>query len=382
MFPQDPSPSSDQPLLDEAIAEYLRAEAAGRAGDRQQWLDRYPECADELAEFLDDHEGIDRLMMPIRSDQQGVPNNLRGADRFATTDVLPAVGVASVVPEPPRLPTTRYRPLQFLFHAGGAETWLAVDETIGREVALKVLRSVRESERKRFFVDAHITGLLEHPNIVPIYDSGTDNAGQPFCVMKLIRARPLKDAIAECHKDKRASRASRELAFRRLLQAFVSVSNAIAFAHGKGVLHRDLKPDNVMLGEHGETLVVNWGSAKLAPEGAKGRADGIDEASDIYLLGATLYQILTGRPPRQGSSSGELIDLAVHAQPAPPRKVNSRVPRPLQAICLKAMSYDKKDRYQTPLALAEDVERYLAGQPTIAYREPLLKRALRWIGRR
>ncbi len=108
-------------------------------------------------------------------------------------------------------------------------------------------------------------------------------------------------------------------------------------------------------------------------------SDGIDEASDIYSLGATLYEILTGRPPRQGSSSGELIDLAVHARPTPPRKVNSRVPRPLEAICLKAMSYDKQDRFQTPLALAEDIERYLAGQPTIAYREPLLTRALRWV---
>ncbi len=382
MVPQDPSPSSDQPLLDEAIAEYLRAEAAGRAGNRQQWLDRYPDCAEELAEFLDDREGLDQLMMPIRLDQQGSSINLRGAGRFPPTDVFLAAGMTGSAPEPPRLPTTRYRPLRFLSHAGGAETWLAVDETIGREVALKVLRSTRESERKRFFVDAHITGLLEHPNLVPIYDSGTDEAGQPFCVMKWIRARPLKDAIAECHKDKRAVRASRELAFRRLLQAFVNVCNAIAFAHNKGVLHRDIKPDNVMLGEFGETLVLNWGSAKLAPDGAKGRADGVDEASDIYLLGATLYEILTGRPPRQGSSSGELIDLAVHAHPALPRKVNSRVSRRLEAICLKAMSYDKKDRYQTPLALAEDVERYLAGQPAIAYREPLLKRALRWIGRR
>ena len=171
-----------------------------------------------------------------------------------------------------------------------------------------------------------------------------------------------------------------------------------------------------MLEEFGETLVVNWGSAqriresddasesglghsdkvvssayetafvgspnRIAPEGAKARSDGIDQASDIYLLGATLYEILTGRPPRQGSSSGELIDLAVHARPTAPRKVNPRVPRSLQAICLKAMSYDKEDRYQSSLALAEDVERYLAGQPTIAYREPLLIRALRTIGRR
>src|SRR5262245_46435561 len=101
MLPQDPSPSSDEPLLDEAIAEYLGAEAAGSAGNRQQWLDRYPECAEELAEFLDDREGLDQMIMPIRLDQQGSSINLRGAGRFAPTDVLPAAGMAGSVLEPP-----------------------------------------------------------------------------------------------------------------------------------------------------------------------------------------------------------------------------------------------------------------------------------------
>ncbi len=303
--------------------------------------------------------------------------------------------------------------MQFLFHAGGAENWLAIDESIGRQVALNVLRSTRESERKRFFVDVQITCQLEHCGIVPLYDLGIDEVGQHFCVKKFVRARPLKEAIAECHKVKRSTGSPSQLAFRRLLQVFVDVCHVIAFAHHNGVLHRDMNPDNIMLEEFGGTLVVNWGSAmrvsqsdeardsglrhsgkvvssatdralvgsppSIAPKDVKECSDGIDEASDIYSLGATLYEILTGRPPRQGSSSGELIDLAVHARPTPPRKVHSRIPRPLEAMCLKAMSYDKQDRYQTPLALAEDIERYLAGQPTIAYREPLLTRALRWV---
>ena len=107
MISQDPSPSSDQPLLDEAIAEYLRDEAAGRAGNRQQWLDKYPECADELAEFFDDREGLDQLVMPIRLDQHGATINFPAPGLFTPTDVAAVAGMPGFVPEPPRLATTR-----------------------------------------------------------------------------------------------------------------------------------------------------------------------------------------------------------------------------------------------------------------------------------
>jgi eukaryotic-like serine/threonine-protein kinase len=415
MVSQDPSSDSDHDLIDEAIAEYLRAEAAGKAGNRQHWLDRYPACAEELAEFLDDREGLDRMMMPVRMDQQIAAINLRAAESIRPVDVPEPTGADGFIPEPPQLTTTPYRALRFLARGRMSEIWLAIDERIGRQVALKVLRSVKDYDHARFMAEAQIIGQLEHPGILPLHDLGADDAGQPFYVMTYVEGRRLTEAIAECHKDKSSSAWPSGLAFRRLLDAFVSVCNIVAFAHHKGVLHRDIKPDNIMLGPYGETLVVDWGLAKLidqaeavrgsdmrlggkgsaetrnratagaphslAPDGAEGCPDAVDQASDVYLLGATLYEILTARPPRRSSSSWELIDLALHSRPTTPRKIDARVPRPLEAICLKAMSYNKQDRYETSIALAEDIERYLADQPTLAYREPLLKRVKRWTRR-
>jgi tetratricopeptide (TPR) repeat protein len=233
--------------------------------------------------------------------------------------------------------------------------------------------------------------------------------------MKFIQGRKLKDAIAGFHEHKPPLDCFDNLEFRRLLETFVSICNVVAYAHSKGVLHRDIKPDNVMLGSYGETMVVDWGLAKvigepdedhgsyvrlsgngstatqdgaivgspyyMSPEGAEGHPEAVDQASDVFLLGATLYEILTAKPPRDGSSSWELIDQARRCQPTSPRKINPRISRSLEAICMKAMAFEKKDRYATPLALAEDVERYLAGAAVDAYSEPLPMRIARWARR-
>ncbi|MBI3465424.1 MAG: protein kinase, partial [Planctomycetes bacterium] len=209
----------------------------------------------------------------------------------------------------------------------------------------------------------------------------------------------------------------------RLLEIFVDLCQSVAYAHSRGVIHRDLKPDNVMLGEYGETIVLDWGLAKvmghpelpgghspsgapsyvhvtpagrgsetlrgavmgappyMPPEVAEGRIDEVDERTDVYLLSATLYEILTGRPPRQGSSHEEMIELARTVPPVPPRQLNRAVPRALEAICLKAMARRKQDRYATAKALAEDVQRYLAGEPVTAYAESFLERSWRWAKR-
>ena len=415
MISQGEHPSGDVQLLDHVIAEYLRAEAAGQAGERQLWLDRYPACADGLTEFFEDRARVDRLMMPVRIERQassrvGLSTGVFTPRKLSTDD-----RTVEFRPEPPSLSTTRYRPLHFHARGGMGEIWLAHDERIGRRVAIKKLRAGRDSQQARFLIEAQITGQLEHPSIVPLHDLGTDDAGQPFYVMKFIQGRKLKDAIASFHADHAAADLSDDLEFRRLLETFVSVCNVVAYAHHKGVLHRDIKPDNVMLGPYGETLVVDWGLAKLigqpdelresgvrlggsgstatqdgaivgspyymSPEGAEGRPEAVDQSSDVYLLGATLYEILTARPPRQGASSWELVDLALHSQPVPPCRVNPRIPRALDAICMKAMAFRKENQYLTPLAVAEDVERYLAGTPTVAYKEPLLARAGRWMRR-
>ncbi|MGD9632690.1 MAG: protein kinase [Pirellulales bacterium] len=412
MISQGQLPNGESQFIDQVIAEYLQAEAEGRVGDRQAWLDRYPSCAGELAEFLEDRERFHRIVGPIHL-QRSLSDNFK-QNRLPDDDEEGAQTV-ELSPLPPKLSTTRYSPLRFHARGGMGEIWLAKDDRIGRTVALKKLRPGRENQQLRFFAEAQITGQLEHPSVVPLHDIGVDDAGQPFYVMKFIHGRRLREAIANFHAHKSSADWSDDLEFRRLLETLVSVCNVVAYAHHKGVVHRDIKPDNILLGPYGEVVVVDWGLAKvigqpdeergsvvrlsgsgstatqdgaivgsplyMSPEGAKGQPDAVDQASDVYLLGATLYEMLCAQPPRQAASSWELIDLALNSRPKSPRAVDPRVPRPLEAICLKAMAFDKQDRYATPLALAEDIERFLAGAATTAYVEPLWARAGRWVRR-
>lgn len=319
----------------------------------------------------------------------------------------------------PQLRSGRYSLRRFHARGGMGEVWLAEDCEINRLVALKRLRKNDQWSQDHFIAEAQITGQLEHPSVAPVHDFGHDDEGHPFYIMKFIHGRTLKEAVAAHHGADHVSDSQRHVEWLQLLNVFVDVCQAVAFAHSRGVLHRDLKPDNIMLGPYGETVVLDWGLAKvkgqtregvpdesscvrvtrtggsseteagsvvgapayMAPEVAEGRADEIDETTDVYLLGACLYHILTGDPPRRGSSRSEMIELARTVDPVAPRQKNPRVDRPLQAICLKAMNHRKEDRYQTAEALAEDMRRYLAGEPVSAYPEGIVKRTLRWARR-
>jgi serine/threonine protein kinase/tetratricopeptide (TPR) repeat protein len=331
-------------------------------------------------------------------------------------------GVETTVQPPPLQPQLRSeRYVVGGFHARGGvgEIWTAEDSEIGRTVALKRLRRDREAQKDRFLVEAQVTGQLEHPSIVPVHDLGIDEAGTPFYVMKFIHGRTLKDVLAEHHDDVAPGGESREVQRARLLEIFVKICQTIAYAHHRGVLHRDLKPENIMLGPFGEVLVLDWGMAKLhgqpgpetaegsrpvhltgsggsteteagtvlgsppymPPEAAEGRTADVDERTDVYLLGATLYHLLTGKPPREGSSVHEIIELARTVPPPPPRRLGADVPRALEAICLKAMAHRKESRYTSVHDLVDDMERYLAGAPVSAYPEPMLVRMGRWCKR-
>jgi tetratricopeptide (TPR) repeat protein/tRNA A-37 threonylcarbamoyl transferase component Bud32 len=317
----------------------------------------------------------------------------------------------------PQLRSHRYVLRQFHARGGIGEVWLAEDAEIGRRVALKRLRKKREDHEQRFLVEAQITGQLEHPGIVPVHDLGVDDDGRPFYVMTFIHGQTLKEVVADYHAGKSPSGEPLEVQGTRLLENFVKVCEAVAYAHHRGVVHRDVKPDNVMLGPFGETLVLDWGMAKvrsqteaaadtarvqltyssgsretqagivmgspvyMAPEMAEGRPSEADERTDVYLLGATLYHILTGQPPREGSSYDEILELARTVPPPPPRRRKADVPRALEAICLKAMAHHPRDRYASARELGQDVQRYLAGAPVTAYPEPVLARAWRWCKR-
>jgi tetratricopeptide (TPR) repeat protein/tRNA A-37 threonylcarbamoyl transferase component Bud32 len=316
----------------------------------------------------------------------------------------------------------RYRPLRFHAKGGLGEVHVARDEELQRDVALKRLQQqfAADSEsRRRFLREAEVTGRLEHPGIVPVYGMVQDADGQPCYAMRFIEGESLKDAIERFHKPGQRRRASDEQSqtLRRLLGRFVAVCNAISYGHSRGILHRDLKPGNIMLGKFGETLVVDWGLARpftrseaerasgeetltpsvgtegatqlgqaagtpayMSPEQAAGRWDVIGPASDVYSLGATLYALLTGQAPFLGKAE-EVLRQVERGEVIPPRKVNREVDASLEAVCLKAIAHRPADRYATAQELAADVEHWLADEPVSACHEPLSLLIARW-GRR
>jgi serine/threonine-protein kinase len=318
----------------------------------------------------------------------------------------------------------RFRIVRLLDRGGLGEVYVALDEDLRREVALKVIRgehATNPGARLRFLVEAEVTGRLEHPGIVPVYVLGEDSAGQPFYAMRLIRGESLKEAVDRFHGLDRTTRdrAERELSFRGLIGRFVAVCNAVAYAHSRGVLHRDIKPENIMLGSYGETLVLDWGLAKAAgrpehalgtaegtlrpeavaaggatlpgmllgtpsymsPEQAAGRLDLHGTASDVYSLGATLYHLLTGRPPFGNPDVFVTLEKVRSGDFPTPRSLNDRVPPALDAVCRKAMALQPQDRYASPRALADDIDHWLADEPLLAFREGASARLARW-GRR
>ena len=315
----------------------------------------------------------------------------------------------------------RFRIVRPHAEGGLGKVYVAHDEELHREVALKEIidrHADNRESRSRFLLEAEITGGLEHPGIVPVYGLGQYADGRPFYAMRFIKGDSLKDAIERFHKaDQSAPEPTeRALQLRRLLGRFIDVCQAIQYAHDRGVLHRDLKPGNIMLGRYGETMVVDWGLAKplgatdaaseesilrpasasgsaatlqgsaigtpqyMSPEQAAGRLDQLGPASDVYSLGATLYCLLTSRPPVEDKDVGVALQKVQRGDIPRPRTINPEIDPALEAVCLKAMAVKPGSRYVTPLALANDVECWLADKPVSARPEPWTVKTRRWVG--
>ncbi len=358
---------------------------------------------------------VQTLKQIADSDVQASLIRLSAADPNATK--RQAVGAASKV-------GMRFRILRPHAEGGLGKVSVARDEELHREVALKEIQERHADDyesRARFLIEAEITGALEHPGVVPVYGLGAYADGRPFYAMRFIKGDTLRHAIDHFYKADAAGRPANErvLELRKLLGRFVDVCDAIAYAHSRGILHRDLKPDNIMLGKYGETLVVDWGLAKpvgapaevndkmeslfqpssgegsgatqmgsaigtpqyMPPEQAAGRLDELGPASDVYSLGATLFCVLTGKSPFTDPTVGAVLQKVQRGEFPPPRQVNPKVPPALNAVCLKAMALRPEDRYPTAPALVHDIEKWLADEPVSAWREPWRVRAGRWARR-
>ena len=264
----------------------------------------------------------------------------------------------------PDFSSTKYSFVKELARGGMGTVYLADDSELNRLVAIKVLNTpeVTHDLRDRMIREAQIIARLEHPGIVPVHDVGTLPDGQIFYAMKFVRGSRLDEYAAQG-----ASQRDR-------LRKFQAVCDAVAFAHAHGVIHRDLKPQNIMIGAFGEVLVLDWGVAKLgddsrssiayqtmegtvigtrhymSPEQERGEIDQLDERSDIYALGAVLYFLLNDQPLSKAA----------------------------RAICAKAMAPEKENRYSSASELSADIGRLLDAEPVSAYRENALEKVGRW----
>ena len=319
----------------------------------------------------------------------------------------------------------RYRVLKEHARGGMGRVLLAVDTTIGRKVALKELLSglrnasgtpetaATKSIGERFLREARVTGRLEHPNIVPVYEIGTGDDGNLFYSMRFVGGRTLAAQLDEI-KARNLPEREKLAARLQLLEAFYDMCNAVAYAHSKGVIHRDLKPSNVMLGEFGETVVLDWGLARvldeaeeptqargggegdslltldgdvvgtpsyMPPEQAQGDRAHVNQLSDVYSLGAVLYEILTGQAPFTGGAARAILQRVISEAPRPVLELAPLVPRELAVLCARAMEREPARRLSSALDLAREIKAFRDGKTLASYEYSSAELLLRFLRR-
>ena len=291
----------------------------------------------------------------------------------------------------PSLP--RYEILESLGEGGAARVYRARDRELGREVALKVLRpqtQLSEGARERFLREARLASGVSHPNLVTVYDAG-EAEGVPYLVMERVDGDPLSRRLEEGG-----------LGPEERVPLILKVAQGVAEAHAQQIVHRDLKPANILVTRGGEPKVADFGLAfaagtetrltrtgatlgtplYMAPEQVEGAPEDLGPPTDVYALGAILYEVLTGRPPHTGRSAMEIYRRIVIDDPVPPRKLNARVDGDLEAVCLKALEKRPSDRYPTAAEFADDLARHLSGEPVRAKPSGPVARGWKFLRRR
>lgn len=338
----------------------------------------------------------------------------------------PIVAAKNTIGELTVKPKDKYRFIRSVGFGGMKAVLQVRDKDTSRNVAMAIIPDYLErpeSDINRFIREARITAQLEHPNIVPIHDIGADASGSPYFTMKFLRGKSLALIIKKLREGDADTLEHYDLPL--LLRIFVRICNAVAFAHSKQIIHLDLKPENVHIGDFGEVLVLDWGLAKfigepsepeadnssrhdsnvspadshepltldgvakgtpgyMAPEQAAGQNQAKDQRTDIYGLGCILYAILTFESPLSGKDVERVLVDTIHGNFQTPREIRNPhryIPAALEAICLKAMERDREDRYQSVSEMRKDLFSFMAGHATSAENAGSIKKTFLFINR-
>jgi len=285
-----------------------------------------------------------------------------------------------------------YELLEEVGRGGQGVVFRARQKSLNRTVALKVIslgQWASKAHVKRFRLEAEAAARLEHPGIVPIHEVG-ERDGSCYFSMKFVEGGQVDEVVRRT-----------PISIRQAAELIAKVARTVHYAHEHGILHRDIKPGNILLDQKGEPHLTDFGLARLvemestmtrtmevlgtpsymAPEQAGGNNAAVSSATDVYGLGAVLYQLLTGQPPFAGGTTYETIKLLLDTEPRQPRLLNPKIDRDLSTICLKCLEKDPKRRYSSALALAEDLEHWLKHEPIQARRTGIFTRGKKWVRR-
>ena len=379
-----PSSNSDSrnELLEQVLADYLRAQESGEPVDPQKFIAAHPDLAAELRAFFQNHAVVDQLAAPLRE-------VLSPAD----TPTLDQSGSSRVAEVGARLKYFGdYELLGEIARGGMGVVFRAKQTSLGRIVALKMIIAgnlAAPDDIRRFKQEAEAAANLDHPHIVPIYEVG-EHDGQHYFSMRLMEGGSLGDALRSGQKFSLATAA----------KLIATIARAVHHAHQRSVLHRDLKPGNILLDTAGEPHVSDFGLAKqvdgddqltrtgavvgtpnyMAPEQAMAQKQ-LSTAVDVFSLGAIFYELLTGKPPFQAISPMETLLQVMSKEAVSPRSANQLVDVDLETICLKCLEKEPQRRYDSAAAFADDLERWLRHEPIVARRISFMQRATKWARR-
>jgi serine/threonine protein kinase len=407
----------DDPRLKQAVQEFLAELESGKAPDRRAYLRRYPDLRGPLASCLEGLEFIHGTLQQELASEASLPGP-------------PSESLAGS-------PLGDFQILREIGRGGMGIVYEAEQLSLGRRVALKVLpfaATLDPKQLQRFQNEAKAAAQLHHTNIVPVYAVGCER-GVHFYAMQLIEGRSLSDLIRELREgESRSGKArdsellhaerppagpagteyspgmssfasalstqrstKRQEYFRTIVRAVQEAAEALDYAHEMGVVHRDIKPANLLVDARGRVWITDFGLAQchsegsltrtgdilgtlryMSPEQAAGQRAVVDQRTDVYSLGATLYELATLEPMFDGRSRGELLGQVLHEEPRGPKLLEKQLPLDLETIILKAVGKDVPDRYRTAGELAEDLRRFLGDQPVLARRPGIVQRAGKW----